>query len=239
MRRSLPALLLGTLLLGGTSCRKDGPEAEEGLSYVNGLPYYHFTSQDQPWLQAKTGDSWTFENGRGVRHTYAIQVGQYPQRAYETFAPYGLLGTKYTVVSYYDETVLSAFSPDTSGTGSGGNFHFYRDATVRPYNEVGTGPSRLYAEGYWGKFVGNTDLHSDYYSCRGVKFPSGTALNGPFQQLTVRGRTYTDVVAFIGTSRGPNCQPVSSAYLQEMYYDRQAGLVRLVSLGGEVWDRVP
>ena len=32
---------------------------------------------------------------------------------------------------------------------------------------------------------------------------------------------------------------VLSSYMQELYYDRQAGLVRMVSLAGEVWERVP
>ncbi|MDQ2793338.1 MAG: hypothetical protein M3Y12_04935 [Bacteroidota bacterium] len=72
-----------------------------------------------------------------------------------------------------------------------------------------------------------------------MKFPRGAALNGPFQHLTMRGRTYTDVVAFIGSSRGATCPAVSSSYLQELYYDRQAGLVRLVRVAGEGWDRVP
>jgi hypothetical protein len=69
--------------------------------------------------------------------------------------------------------------------------------------------------------------------------PHGAALNGPFQQLTVHGRTYNEVVAFIGNSRGSTCSPVPSFYMQELYYDRQVGMVRMVSVAGEVWDRVP
>jgi hypothetical protein len=239
MTRPLLFLLLGMVLLSGNSCKKDGPEEAEGLSYVDGLPYYHFTDQDQLWLRTKQGDKWTFENGQGVQHLYTANVTQYLQHGYRTFAPYALLGTKYTLVSYYDEAVLNVFSPDSSNTGNGGEFHFYRDATSRPYNEVGTGPSRLYVEGDWNKFIGNTDDLSDYANCDGMKFPTGNELNGPFMQLNVRGKQYSDVIQFRARQRPQTCKRPNAASLTELYYDRQAGLVRMVSLAGEVWDRVP
>lgn len=238
MLRALLPVLLGTLLLGSTSCKKEVSE-DEGISLVNGLPYYHFTNQDQLWLRAKTGDSWLFENGRGIRCAYAIRVTQYPQHPYKIPDHSGILVTKYKVVSYYDETVLSVVGTDSSGTGGGGEFHFYRDATFRPYNQAGSGPSQLYVEGDWHKFIGNTPDQSDYASCDGMRFPTGQEVNGPFVQLQVRGKQYADVIRFGATPRPRTCPRPNAASLAELYYDRQAGLVRMVSLGGEVWDRVP
>ena len=54
----------------------------------------------------------------------------------------------------------------------------------------------------------------------------------------MRGHAYYEVIAFQGTPRGTTCAPVPATFMQELYYDRQAGLVRMVSLTGEVWERV-
>lgn len=129
-------------------------------------------------------------------------------------------------------------------TGTNGflDLRFYRDAALLSTLISGgydNSTSQYYADGEFYDFVGNTDLISDYYSCRGLKFPRANALNGPLQQLTVRGRQYNDDIVLIGTSRGATCRPVSASYIQELYYDRQAGIVRMVSVAGEVWDRVP
>ncbi|MBC8083554.1 MAG: hypothetical protein H7Z21_10115 [Hymenobacter sp.] len=225
--RTLFQLSAGLLLLGTASCKKE--EEFEGLSSVNGVLYYHFTDNDRLWLQAKQGDEWIFENGRGVRHTYRLYVNQEIKAENVEFTGPGLLSNSAVLVNYYDAAVLRPFRTDTSGAGSGGEFRFCRGAALRSnlyYGGFDKNTSHFYAKGEWHKFVGNTDLISDYYNCRGLKFPNGPALNGPFASLTVRGQQYTEVVAFIGTSRGPTCAPVSQSYMQELYYDRQAGIVR-------------
>ena len=230
-------LLASLVLLGSSACKKTDPEAE-GLSFVNGVPYYHFTDDDQRWLKTKSGDEWKMVNASGYQRVYRAGIIQTLQGENESTSS-GIPGhTK--LLNYYDQVTLGISRTDSSR--GGGSLRFYRDAAMLTnLNSGGSdrNTSRFYAEGEWYEFVGNTDLISDYYSCRGLKFPNGAALNGPFQQLTVRGRQYNDVVAFIGTSRGSTCGPMPSFYMQELYYDRQAGLVRLVSLAGEVWDRVP
>ncbi|WP_310391242.1 hypothetical protein [Hymenobacter sp.] len=223
------------------SCEKEYPETS-GFSFVKGIPYYHFTDNDRLWLRARQGDEWIFENGQGVRHTYRLSVNQEIQAEHTEFTGPGLLSNRAVLVNYYDAAVLRPFRTDTSGAGSGGEFRFYRGAALRSNLYSGGSDkytSRFYAKGKWHRFVGNTDLISDYFSCDGLKFPSGPLLDGPFAQLTVRGQQYGEVVIFVGTPRGPGCPLPKPSSLQELYYDRQAGLVRMVSLAGEVWDRVP
>jgi hypothetical protein len=238
MRRSLLLVLLGALLFGSTSCKKE--TEKEGLSYVNGVPDYHFTDTDRLWLQARQGDVWKLENNRGYQRAYQVyQIIEHLQEDSRS-SSYGIPGSS-TLINYYDQVTLRFSRADSANRG-GAELRFYRDAAMLANLSSGgydTQTSQFYVEGEDYEFVGNTDLISDYFSCRGMKFPRGAALNGPFQQLTVRGRTYTDVVALLGTPRGNSCAPVRPAFIQELYYDRQAGLVRMVSLGGEVWDRVP
>lgn len=239
---SVVRLLLASLvLLGSSACKKTDPEAE-GLSFVDGVPYYHFTDSDRAWLQSRQGDEWRLVNASGQQRIYQVSVIEDLKRGDYSYSG-GIPGSS-KLLRYYDHTTARANRIDTLTAGVRGYFDlsFYRDAAMLTNLRSGgsnDNTSRFYASGDFYEFVGNTDLISDYYSCRGLKFPSGAALNGPFQQLTVRGRQYNDVVAFIGTSRGPTCGPIPASYMQELYYDRQAGLVRMVSLAGEVWDRVP
>lgn len=243
---ALRTVLIGLALLSSSACKKDDPEID-GLSFFKGLPYYHFTANDRLWLQAKQGDEWKLENARGYQRVYRVYAVRESVRAeHKEFTGPGLLSNSAVLVNYYDQTTvrlsrIDSLAPSGFRLG-GGDLRFYRDAVM--LTDLSSGgydknASQFYAEGEFSEFVGNTNLISDYFACRGLKFPRGAALNGPFQQLTVRGRAYNEVVAFIGNTRGPDCRPVSSSYMQELYYDRQAGLVRMVSQAGEVWERVP
>lgn len=240
------ALVVAVGLHGLAACKKESPEVE-GLTYVKGLPYYRFTDADRLWLRAKQGDERKFENILGYRRVYRVSAVLERVRAEQKeFTGPGLLSNSAVLVNYYDQTTVRMSRIDSilpSGfVLGGGDLRFYRAAALLSNLSSGgrnKNASRFYAKGEWSEFVGNTDLISDYYYCRGLKFPNGSALNGPFTSLTVRGRQYTEVVAFIGTSRGSTCAPVSQSYMQELYYDRQAGILRMVSVAGEVWDRVP
>ncbi|WP_375418576.1 hypothetical protein [uncultured Hymenobacter sp.] len=233
-------LLTSLLLLGSTACEKEDEE-REGLSFVKGIPYYHFTDGDQPWLSARQGDEWKFVNKQGYQRVYQVrQIILDVQAENKEVQPPGLNLSKPELYNYYDQTTVRLTRTDSLR--GGGELRFYRGAALRTNLNSGgvdKNTSRFYAKGDWYEFVGNTDIISDYYSCRGLKFPSGAALEGSFTQLTVSGRQYSEVVTFIGTDRGPDCAPVSGSYMQELYYDRRAGMVRMVSKAGEVWDRVP
>ena len=232
------------LALGAGACKKEDPETE-GLSFIGAVPYYRFTANDRLWLQAKQGDEWKLENARGYQRVYRIAQVIQNIRAENKSTSFGIPSSA-KLESYYDQTTVRLARTDSILPGGfllgGGNLHFLRDARMLTNLNSGgfdKNASQFYIGGEFYEFVGNTDLISDYFDCQGLKFPQGAALNGPFSQLTVRGRQYNDVVAFIGMSPRPSCAPGSSSRVQELYYDRQVGLVRLVSRAGEVWDRVP
>ena len=119
---------------------------------------------------------------------------------------------------------------------------FSRDAALLTnLNSGGKDPntSWFYVKGEWYDFVGSSELVSNYIACHGLKFPNGPLLEGPFTQLIIRGRAYDEVIALIGAPQKPGCRALPPSGMQDLYYDRQAGVVRMVSLSGEVWDRVP
>lgn len=233
-------LFIVSIALLVSACKKEA-DPVPGLRYVEGVPYYHFTAADQPWLQLQQGTEWRFENSRGYQRVYEVyQRWENTQAENRTLVPTGSFIGSAKLLNYYDELLVRVRRTDSLS--SGGEFRFHRAAALKATLRVqGSDPtkSRLYVAGEWSEFVGNTDLMSDQYACRGLKFPQAAALEGPFQQLTIRGRPYTEVVTFTGTFRRPNCRPASYSFMQELYYDRQAGIVRMVSLSGEVWDRLP
>jgi len=237
MLRTLRYMLIGLALLGSAACKKDELE-DYGLSNVDGVPYYHFTDEDRPWLQVRQGDEWRMVNQQGYQRVYRAWVIEDIKGAIRSSS--GGIPSSSKLLNYYDRVTVRLNRTDS--TKGGADLRFYRAAAMLTNLNSGgyaTNRSRFYAEGEWYDFVGNTDLISDYYSCRGLKFPIDTQLNGPFQQLTVRGRQYGEVVGFTASDRGPTCAPTSSSFMRELYYDRQAGLVRMVSIAGEVWDRIP
>ena len=236
--RYAPTLIVAFGLLGLASCKKESLN-EEGLSYVNGVPYYRFTDADRLWLQTQQGAEWKLENVRGTQHIYSVTVRQRLQAENREVQSPGPNFASPKLFNYYDSAVLGVNSSDTANTGVGGQFRFCRDAAYPIRNAAGSGPSQFYAAGEWFKFIGNTDEQSDYYACPGLKFPGGSQLNGPFLFLTVRGKQYSEVLLFAATTRKQNCSVPTGSSIKDLYYDRRAGLVRMVSLSGEVWDRVP
>ena len=221
------------LALGAGACKKEEPETE-GLSFIDEVPYYRFTANDRLWLQAKQGDEWKLQNAGGYQRVYRIEsVITEIQKA--QYRPNGFLGGQGALESYIDRTFVRIKRADSLRAGA--QLQFYRGAALLPAPSIGvTDPnvSRFYATGAWNDFVGNSNLSNG-----GLQFPSGSLLQGPFTPLVVRGRQYNDVLAFIGAPLLPTSQPIPSSYMQELYYDRQVGLVRMVSRAGEVWDRVP
>lgn len=232
-------MLLSLGLLNSSACEKTDAE-REGLSFVDGVPYYHFTNEDRRWLGIKSGDEWKMENARGYQRVYRASVIANDLQKARYNNPPGSYITPAKPMAYQDIMYFRLARTDSIGGFS--ELRFYRDAARRtgyPTGSFDPDKSEFYAQGEGIDFIGNSDPHASVYYCRGLNMPRGAALNGPFQPLTVRGRTYNEVVAFIGNSRDAGCGTVSSSYMQELYYDRQTGLVRLVSRAGEVWNRVP
>ncbi|QNH60824.1 hypothetical protein [Hymenobacter sediminicola] len=232
-------LLLSWATVLSSSCKKE--ETVDGLRMIDGIPYYHFTDSDKPWLSAQEGEVWRFENQQGVQRGYRVnKVYQQNKADKREYGPPGIPSGTPKLLSYHDRvTVWLSATDSMRGTQE---IQFHRDAAMLS-NSISGGydknRSQFYVEGMWYGFVGNTNLNSDYFNCWGLKFPRGENLNGPFMQITVRGRQYNDVIAFIGTDRGPSCPSAPSSFMQELYYDRRAGMVKMVSKAGEVWERVP
>ncbi|GAB3650772.1 hypothetical protein GCM10027594_25990 [Hymenobacter agri] len=218
-------------LLSLAACKKEYPNGP-GLSYSKGYAYYHFTTDDQPWLQAQEGEEWVLESPRGGRRVYRVEQARLKLQAEKRTAP-GLL-TSGVLLNYYDYFDLRTTRIDTPFIK--GEIRFYRDAALTNANGTNLNKSQFYATGVWQDFVGNADTATCNF--QGMRFPTGAGLNGPFQRLTVRGRTYTEVVAFVGTPLRAGCARLHPSTIEGLYYDRQAGLVRMVSLAGEVWERV-
>ena len=237
--RILLYLLLGCSTVFSFSCKKEDVNSD-GLRMVKGVPHYHFTDSDKPWLSAQEGDIWKLENASGYQRIYKLWVIEQLQAKNQKFGSPGIPTAAPKLLNYYDSRVMRINRLD-SALGAG-EIRFYRDASLlSALNSGGSDKhkSQFYAEGEWYDFVGNTNLISDYFSCQGMKFPSGANLEGPFTQLTVRGRQYNEVVVFTATDRGATCKAVPSRFMQEMYYDRRAGIIKMVSKAGEVWERVP
>lgn len=224
------SLLMGFALLSSSACKKTAPEIE-GLSYVNGLPYYHFTKSDRQWFQAKTGDVWTFENGQGAQRRYRVYFRQYLQ-VENKIRVSGFISDTYKLVGYLDEAEISLANVDTASSDSGGRFQFYTDPAVATNDQPVSGLSWLRASATWVTFGGTNRAIIDYYH------PVGNQLKGPYYPITTPGSAYAEVVLFSTYPRGQYAPPASPTSLDALYYDHQAGLVRMVSLAGEVWDRV-
>lgn len=230
------------LLLFSTSCRKTEVSVD-GLRMVNGVPYYYFTEADQPWLQIRQGDVWQFRNAQGSERTYTVyqRWSVIQQENREIIPPGSFINNTPKLLNYNDHILLRIRRTDSLGQG-GGEFQFHRDAArnpSQPLEPANKNRSQFYVNGQWTEFVGDTDLNDSTYPCRGLKFPAQPALNAPFQQLTVQGKLYTEVLLFRGNRQNSDCSNAPTPSIEALYYDRQAGIVRMVSKTGQVWDRIP
>ncbi|OGX89421.1 hypothetical protein BEN47_07220 [Hymenobacter lapidarius] len=237
----LPLLLLASLLLlGSSACKKEDLD-KEGLGYISGIPYYHFTEKDLLWLRGREGDEWKFENARGYQRTYQVSTMQDIQAEHRYIPPTGSFINSGKLLNYYDAARVYVTRTDSSRH-SAGMLRFQRDAArLSNLNSGGSDPntSWLFGSGEWYDFVGSGDFPGNWIACRGLKFPSGPQMDGPFTQLVVRGKLYDEVLVFTGTPQSLGCRSLPPSATQELYYDRQAGMARMVSTTGEIWDRIP
>ncbi|MFD2717223.1 hypothetical protein ACFST9_00750 [Hymenobacter monticola] len=232
MLRFVSLLLLGVLLLGSAACKKTEPVEIDGVSFVDGLPYYHFIDADRQWFSEVPGTVWTFENGRGVQRRYTVSITQHLQIKNKIRIS-GILSDSYKLVSYYDEAIFALTNVDATSSDSGGRFEFYTDPTVTPNHQPVSGQSRLRAQANWFAFLGTEKCITDYYH------PKNDQLSGPFEQLASRGTSYSEVARFSVFPRGQSAPPSAPTSLFALYYDHQHGLIRLVDWAGDVWNRVP
>ena len=232
--------ILSILLVTGSGCQKEKADSE-GLSHVGEVPYYHFTDDDRRWLQHPAGTEWHFTNGRGGRRTYQVkQVLQHLRAARRARVVPGILAQPGELLNYYDDYTLRVSRTDTLA--GGGELRFERG----PVQDNPGDPSQLFVAGEWFAFVGNTNplatFYHGFYRCGGLNFLPGPQLTAAFASVVVQGRSYSEVLVFSGLgapAQGPYCQAPAPQSIQEVAYDRRAGVVRLTSVGGEVWERLP
>ncbi|WP_345070440.1 hypothetical protein [Hymenobacter fastidiosus] len=206
---------------GLTSCEeKETPEPT----------YYRFDAQDRAWLTARPGDELTFENQAGTRRHF--RVGKVEERAHLASISTTLLGG-IAREFYYDEWAM--YLERTDSVQQVGVVTFTKARTTE------SAAATLMAQGFWYDYIGPETI-TDGVQCEVLNFPPD--LNrAPLTPLTVGGQTYPAVLTMeVPTRRAGLCTyPFvnRTTHVYRLQYDRHAGIVRMESITGEVWSRVP
>jgi hypothetical protein len=225
----------GVLLLLNSGCVD---QSEEYIEPV--IPYYQFTAEDRTWLNIKKGDSWIFENARGQQQRYVVRSVEENIKTASYKSPF----TGSRLVDYYHDSQ----EIEISRVDSVGRDHLYfrrsmpLEATSNP--EPPSGLGEFLIQGGWTDYIGEANPPYALGIYEGVlnfpRFKSTTSVK--LMNLAVRGHIYSSVL-LLETSRVPNacsyCVPKKMRTLNQIYYDKQYGIVRMKStITGEVWNRV-
>jgi hypothetical protein len=192
--------------------------------------YYRFDEQDRAWLTARVGDELSFENQAGTRRHFRVNIVQErPHRLESSTTLLGGVAREF----YYDEWALYLERTDSA-----------QQVGVITFTKARTAESKeptLMAQGFWYDYIG-PETTTDGVQCEVLNFPAD--LNrAPLAPLAVGGRTYPAVLTMeVPTRRAGLCTyPFvnRTTHVYKLQYDRQAGIVRMESITGEVWSRVP
>lgn len=195
-------------------------------------PYYQFLPSDREWLQFSKGNTWVFENARGARHQFRVDT--VVLREHEAAYSHPLGGGPGSVLYYFDQFSMHVASLDSSGRG--GTFKFVRE----PQDGNTSKPVVFRPECVWYNYLG-IDSGSGGFIPYVLNLPLNLG-NPSFKQLTIRNVSYTHIIEINATTtstiRGQ--WPLYTAtVIKQILYDQQAGIIRLLSISGEVWERVP
>jgi hypothetical protein len=192
-------------------------------------PYFPFTNGDKQWQKFATGTQWVFENQRRERRTYQVSKVTYEEKIPETLAhPY------IKVLSYHDYWIMSWERVDSAARA--GYFILRRvPAEKNPSQSV------LAAEAYWDDYIGQHNDTGGVYT-RYLNFGADLSTI-KFHTLAVRGVNYQYVTSFQASAlaiiRLQTIYRFATQRTTQVEYDQEAGVVRFVTLNGDIWERLP
>jgi hypothetical protein len=208
-------------------------EYDDGEEYKPHIPYYQFTAQDKLWFNYKVADSLLFETSTGKQQLYiVIEIKEEIKRGagYSSFGFFGPGNPQY----YYDGITIELKRLDTL---SYNKFEFRRtlpeDADSN-YPPAGKGEFRFggrwlnYNGGeFFNELFGNINVSSTQLDLRNTS------------KLIVRGKAYDNIITITPNQPNGLIWGTRKPYINTLYYDQKAGIVRMISTTNEVWDRVP
>ncbi|WP_133273995.1 hypothetical protein [Hymenobacter radiodurans] len=217
------------MLVSLQSCKYD-----DGEEYKPHTPYYQFTAQDKLWFNYKVADSLIFENSTGKQQLYIVIEIKEEIKKGAGYASFGFFG-RGNPDHYYDGIKVELKRLDTL---SYNRFEFRR--TLPQGANILNG----YPPGDKGEFKFGGDW-TNYNGGETLREVSGN-INVSSEQLDlrntskliVRGKTYNNIITIIPSQPNGPIWETRKPYINTLYYDQKAGLVRMISKSGEVWDRI-
>ncbi|WP_426490385.1 hypothetical protein [Hymenobacter sp. 102] len=215
-------MAFGTLAIQSCETEENEPD----------IPYYKFTATNKEWLKLKNGESWVFETTSGKQQKYIIHgIKEKIKEAYHPSNFGGIISGASSATYYYDEVEIEIMRTDSVND----NLLVFRRElpTGADKRHPPKGEGEFKFGGTWRNYRGSGVYEGIYgninVSPNQVNYQSGTTLQ-------VRGKVYNNVIAISAT---PNGTEIQKAYIDNIYYAQQAGVIRMVSKTGEIWDRVP
>ncbi|WP_187314665.1 hypothetical protein [Hymenobacter sp. BT190] len=203
-------------------------ETEENMPDI---PYYKFTAANEEWLKLKKGENWIFETASGKQQKYIVY--DIVEKIKEEYRPGnfgGIINGPSTATYYYDEVKIEVKRLDSIGENS---LVFRRDL---PTGADKRNPPRVDGQfkfgGTWWNYRGQS-VNDGIYGNINI---DSYRLDSQYRTtLQVKGIDYTNVI-LLSANSAPTYR---GGYIEDIYYAQQAGIIRMVSRSGEIWDRVP
>ena len=191
-------------------------------------PYFPFANVDKQWQKFTAGTQWVFENQYHQRRTYQVSRVAHEEKKAETLAH------PFIKVLYYNDYWLMSWERVDSASQAGYFILRRVPAQKDPSQSV------LASEAYWDDYIGQHNDTGGVYT-KYLNFGPDLSTKS-FRVLTVRGVTYQHITSFQASG-------LAIIRLQTIYhapqkttqldYDQAAGVVRFVTLNGDVWERLP
>lgn len=182
--------------------------------------YYPFTESDKKWQQFAPETQWVFRNQRDEQRTYRVARVEN-----EAKKPNWVSGSQVEYLDYYlDYWYMTVQRTDS--VSQGGSVVLKRIPVYQHYDR-----SELSYQFNWVDFIGRGGYLNFGQDLAATKFHSST----------VRGITYTHVTRFQASSN----EIMASGNFRlrpktvQLDYDQAAGVIRFVTLNGDVWERMP
>jgi hypothetical protein len=190
-------------------------------------PYFPFTTIDKQWQNFTEAGEWVFENQRKQRRTYRVSKVYHGEKS-----PW-YVGVFTERIGYYEDYWGMTWERTDSVSPAG-----YCSLRRIPVQKDPT-QSVLAGEVYWTDYIGQAN---DTEGINVSYLHFGTDLSAiSFSTLVVRGIKYQRVTHF-QTSELAVSRLIGYRAPQrttQLDYDEAIGVVRFVTLNGDVWERLP